>query len=58
VAVDFPSLTGLNGFLTFGAADTAFLLILWSAYRLLLMRLLRDARHAGFPIQGRRRRSG
>jgi hypothetical protein len=58
VAVDFPSLTGLNGFLTFGAADTAFLLILWSAYRLLLMRLLRDARRAGFPIQGRRQWSG
>jgi hypothetical protein len=57
VAVDFPSLTGLNGFLAFGVVDTVFLLILWSVYRLLLMRLLGHARRTGFPIRGLRRTS-
>jgi len=57
VAIDFPFVTGLNGFLAFAGVDTAFLLLLWSAYRLLLMRLLRDARRAGFPIQRPRRGS-
>jgi len=55
VAVDFPSLTGINDLLTFGLVDTVIVLFLWSVYRLGLMRFLRNARRAGFPVQPPRR---
>lgn len=51
IAFDFPSLTGIGDFFRFALVDGTLFLLLALVYRLLLKRLLRKARRAGYPIQ-------
>jgi len=55
VALDFGLITGIDNFFPFAAVDTLLFLLLELVYRLLLKRLLRDAKRAGYPIQYGRR---
>jgi len=51
IAVAFTSIAGMENSWAFYPLYLAFVVVLWSIYRLLLRRLVREARRAGYPIQ-------
>ena len=55
VALEFSLVAGVDDFFSFGVVDTLLLLTLIAVYRLLLNRLVRRARRAGYQIQRLRR---
>ena len=52
-ALGFPSPSSMTGVLTFGFWDTVVFVILFTVYRLMLIRLLQKARRAGYAIRSR-----
>lgn len=57
VAVAFESLTGIQNNLAFPPLYLTSLFVLWGVYRIMLNRLLREARRAGYRVQIPRRSS-